>query len=76
MHERQRAPVEMDLGFLVSFDKPDAFIGRAALEAEKAASRAKIVKADKEVGKLQKLVGDVLVEQTPSMANGECSNGL
>ena len=48
----------------------------AALEAEKAASRAKIVKADKEVGKLQKLVGDVLVEQTPSMANGECSNGL
>ena len=41
----------------------------AALELEKAGSRAKMVKADKEVSQLQKLVGDVLIEQTPSVAN-------
>ena len=41
----------------------------AALELEKAGSRAKMVKSDKEVSQLQKLVGDVLIEQTPSMAN-------
>ncbi len=41
----------------------------AELENEKAGTRAKLVKADKEVNHLQKLVGDVLIEQTPSMAN-------
>ena len=41
----------------------------AELEKEKAGARAKLVKADKEVNQLQKLVGDVLIEQTPSVAN-------
>ena len=59
VHERQRSPFEMDLGFLVSFDKPHAFIGRAALEAEKAG------------GSAWSLVGLELPGCTDSPANGD-----
>ena len=59
MHERQRSPFEMDLGFLVSFDKPHAFIGRAALEAEKAG------------GSAWSLIGLELPGCTDSPANGD-----
>lgn len=41
----------------------------AKAEDERKAMRVKLVKAEKEASKLQKLVGDVLIEQTPSAAN-------